>query len=651
MRLRAAQVQHYKLIQDGGRFRVDDVTCLVGKNESGKTAVLKALHRINPDDRDEKDFDVETEYPRHQLFDYKARHATDPDRVVTTWWSLSEAEAQWVTGRFGEGALATREVVVERGYENVNQWTTPIDEPAAIRYLVDNSGLDPSDADDLRSACDAPALITATRALEPSARRDAFLEQLRELVGGASVIDSVRAYLATQLPTFVYYANYYTLPGQMSLDHFIEVEAQQELKWPEKIFKALLSLVGSSAQDINEKDTYESMKADLEAIGLRLSNEIFEYWSQNSDLSVDFNFDKARAGDPPPYNSGYVFRTRIRNHRHGVSVSFDERSTGFVWFFSFLVWFSQMQREHGENLVLLLDEPGLSLHGTAQADLLRYIQEKLVLNHQVIYTTHSPFMVDSSDLRSVRTVEDVVKGTAVLGTNVGDEVLSTDPETLFPLRAALGYEITQTMFIGENCLLVDRPSDLLYLQWASGELRSRGRSGLDPRWVVTPCGGIRKVGSFLSLFGAHHLHVAVLTDFAPGEKVTVRSLREDRMLREGHVLTADMFVDGQDEADTEDVLGRGLYKSVVNAAFSLPLAQRLSRISPPDAPVRVVDEIEDHFKLLPLDAPQFDRFSPAAYLIEHRTEFATDVDLDGALDRFERIFGTLNAFLSRPQRP
>jgi hypothetical protein len=123
------------------------------------------------------------------------------------------------------------------------------------------------------------------------------------------------------------------------------------------------------------------------------------------------------------------------------------------------------------------------------------------------------------------------------------------------------------------------------------------------------------------------------------------------MLREGHVLTADMFVDGQDEADTEDVLGRGLYKSVVNAAFALPLAQRLSRISPPDAPVRVVDEIEDHFKLLPADAPPFDRFSPAAYLIEHRTEFAGDVDLDGALDRFERIFGTLNAFLSRPQRP
>ena len=109
------------------------------------------------------------------------------------------------------------------------------------------------------------------------------------------------------------------------------------------------------------------------------------------------------------------------------------------------------------------------------------------------------------------------------------------------LSAACGAEVTGVDFtraldadsvrqihqaLGENCLLVDRPSDLLYLQWASEELRTRGRTGLDPRWVVTPCGGIRKVGSFLTLFGGHHLHVAVPTAFAPGEKTSVRSLRE-----------------------------------------------------------------------------------------------------------------------------
>jgi hypothetical protein len=201
------------------------------------------------------------------------------------------------------------------------------------------------------------------------------------------------------------------------------------------------------------------------------------------------------------------------------------------------------------------------------------------------------------------------------------------------------------MFVGEHCLLVDGPSDLLYLQWASEELRNRGRTGLDPRWVVTPCGGIRKVGSFLSLFGAHQLHVAILTNLAAGGRATVRSIREKRMLRDGHVLTADMFLDGQHEADIEDLLGRGLYKALVSAAFALPPGQRLDRVSGPEAPPRVVQEVEDHFKLLPSDAPQFNRFSPAPYLLQHRSDFAGHVELESALDRFERIFTTLQGFL------
>jgi len=111
---------------------------------------------------------------------------------------------------------------------------------------------------------------------------------------------------------------------------------------------------------------------------------------------------------------------------------------------------------------ILLDEPGLNLHGRAQGDLLRYIEEKLEPNHQVIYTTHSPFMVPADRLDYVRTVEDVVEQKGPFdfishGTKVGGDVLSTDPDTLFPLQAALGYEISQTLFVGEHTLLVEGP--------------------------------------------------------------------------------------------------------------------------------------------------------------------------------------------------
>jgi predicted ATP-dependent endonuclease of OLD family len=109
-----------------------------------------------------------------------------------------------------------------------------------------------------------------------------------------------------------------------------------------------------------------------------------------------------------------------------------------------------------------------------QADLLRYIEEKLKPDHQVIFTTHSPFMVPADRLDWVRTVEDVVvqKGQKFVsvGTRVGGDVLSTDRDTLFPLQAALGYEITQSLFVGEHTLLVEGPSDILYLKAASNAL-------------------------------------------------------------------------------------------------------------------------------------------------------------------------------------
>ena len=65
-------------------------------------------------------------------------------------------------------------------------------------------------------------------------------------------------------------------------------------------------------------------------------------------------------------------------------------------------------RASGAPVILLLDEPGLTLHGKAQGDLLRYFDEKLAPDHQIIYSTHSPFMIAPGKLTEARIVEDQV---------------------------------------------------------------------------------------------------------------------------------------------------------------------------------------------------------------------------------------------------
>ena len=127
---------------------------------------------------------------------------------------------------------------------------------------------------------------------------------------------------------------------------------------------------------------------------------------------------------------------------HGATVRLGKRSKGFVWFFSFLAWFSQ-QRQKKISLILLLDEPGLVLHASAQIDLLHYIEMELKPFHQVIYTTHSPFMVDANNFDRIRIVRDrsmeenhaLSKGER--GTKVFTDILEADPDTLFPLQPSL----------------------------------------------------------------------------------------------------------------------------------------------------------------------------------------------------------------------
>lgn len=296
--------------------------------------------------------------------------------------------------------------------------------------------------------------------------------------------------------------------------------------------------------------------------------------------------------------------------------------------------------------MILLDDPGLNLHAKAQADLLRYINEKLAPNYQVVYTTHSPFMIDPAHILRARTVEDVFEEGIVLGTKVGDNVLSTDADTILPLQAALGYDITQTLFVGKHTLLVEGPSDLLYLKWFSQELRSQDREGLDRRWVLSPAGGIDKVASFITLFSGTELHVAVLADYKKGMKQSVERLRELELIKKGHVFTADMYVN-QDEADIEDLIGRSLYIRLVNGCYELDDPNKIPSSKPSGVPDLVLQEVEDHFRTLPPEIPEFDHYTPASHLVEHPDILRHNKSLlETALKRFEKFFMELNKLLT-----
>lgn len=656
MKLTNARITNFRSIEDSGEFKTPHTTCLVGKNESGKTATLLALASLNPHPATPFVLDRERDYPRRYLMDYDARHENGEATVLRTVWDLEEPEKKAIEAAYGKGVLNDNSATVVRKYgDSAPIWTLPLNNQLVVSNAMQRVRLDAPERAPLNHAADLDELLGA---LLDRPNLTPKQQQLADRLdsadpGGAYGIDRL---LNSFLPKFMYFSTYDRMAGEVRLEHLRPLENDSEdrnIDIGNRLFHEFMQYAGVSLSQILDAPTFESFRARLQGASRRITDQVLEYWHQNQHIEVRITVDSGKPDDPPPFNDGTITRARIYNQLHGVDVPFSERSAGFIWFFSFLIKFAQLQDEDVPT-ILLLDEPGLTLHGKAQADLLRFFDERLSPKHQLFYTTHSPFMVDPTRLTSARIVEDVVKTPKrgrpySAGATVREDVLRVDPDTIFPLQGALGYEITQTLFVGKDTLLVEGPSDILYLKALSAALARRNRTSLDPRWTMCPTGGIGKVMPFISLFRGNEINVAVLADVVHGQKSKVEELRKTDVLRSGAVLPITDFVD-KDEADIEDLFAPGLLAEIINRAYSLPEGMALTAdiLESADSNTpRQIKLAEDHFNCLSdPDMPPLDHYKPAEWLFENQKILdGADADVDETLHRAEQLCKRANLLL------
>lgn len=653
MKLVSVHVTNFRSVENSESFTVDQVTCLVGKNEAGKSAVLLALAALNPHDSTPALFDKERDYPRRSLTQYDSRHADKDAVAINTIWHLSESEMKAIADAVGAGVVTSNNVRVLRRYRRPIEFDIGINFEPALEELYSKFALDASERAVVASSTTTTELIELLKSINSPTAKHQQLQQ--HLTQTGTVTTRVKALLASMLPKFMYFSSYDRMEGAVQLEHTRQLIASGQLNLDQnrgiRLFVEFLHYAGVSIDDITSVTTYETFNAKLQAASNNITDQVLEYWTQNPDLSVAVRIESARPGDLAPLNTGTVARARIENNLHRVDTPFSERSAGFVWFFSFFVKFAQVKDEVSP-VVLLLDEPGLTLHGKAQADLLRFFKEKLAPYHQIFYSTHSPFMVPADELASVRIVEDQIemKGPrrVPLGTKVRDDVLTRDPDTLFPLQGALGYEISQSLFIGKNTLLVEGPGDILYLQSVSDALRRKSRSGLDARWTMCPAGGIDKIRPFVALFASNALHVAVLSDQSTGDRKKIEEMKRSEVLGAGHFYTMADFLE-RAEADIEDLFDPELFVDIVNGCYGFQGANGLTVAKLKSAnggTDRLVKQAEAAFRLLPDTIPMFNHFTPAAWLL--RNPMILDGEtapLARTLNRAEKIFDVFNKIL------
>lgn len=646
MKLAYARVQNFRSVEDSGKFAIDELTCLVGKNEAGKSAILDAIYGQNPSGKFA--YDKIRDYPRRFLTKFQERHPDGESEVVRTWWELSSEDLDAVNAVLGEGVMQPQMIEVVSGIGFSQHWILEVNEERCIEQAIDEVRPNAAERAQISGTTITSDFLAKVKSItDPSTKIVELRERFKKFRDGKATLQAIDI-LSKRMPQFFLTSHFNRMSGEISLNALAETRSRDAVSEGDQIFLDFIEYAGTSIEELRDTKKHEELVARCEAASNDITDEMLNFWSQNDALSIKIEIGEGKPSDPAPFNSGPIVKIRISNANHRASLPLSERSAGFVWFFSFLSQFKQLSKNAG-NVILLLDEPGLTLHGKAQADLLRYIKERLLIDHQVIYTTHSPFLVPANQLASVRVVEDVVyyqkdgRGKpTILGTKVTAEVLSVDSDTLFPLRSHLGYEITQSLFIGQNTLLVEGPSDILFLQAASDAVKKCGGTGLDSRWTICPCGGIDKIHSFASLFSGNKLNIAVLTDFGDGDKKKIERLRQSEILNKSQIFTAAEFTEAS-ESDVEDLFEPSFYADLLNFAFSIPadMAVTSAAMAKAAATPRIVKQAEAYFRVAP-SLPPFDHFTPAGYLIRHPELLDGRID---AIRKFEAVFKVFNELL------
>lgn len=638
MRLVEAQVHNFKNILDSSPVSIEPmITCVVGKNESGKSAFLHALYRLDPAHAGAK-FSVQQHYPAW-LEKQHRREGKDLEKLrpIRATFELEAKDLSVLESQFGQGIVTTKSIILERDYSGQGWWTYTTDERSAVRHVLRGVKAPAEFTDSISNATTLADVDSIVAALTKEggdtskAAAAAITAAKAKMLGqSASLKKAVVDVINTLSPTFFYFDEYSSLPGTIKIKELLS-KKREDLTEDEATARSLLDLAGAESEYLLNAD-YEVRKRELENVANSITHDVLKYWSTNPELRVQIDITQKNMPATPPQQGQQTvldeLKIRLWDDRHLLSLPFDQRSTGFRWFFSFLAAFSEF--EHSTKpVIILLDEPGLGLHARAQKDFLRFIEDRLSRRCQVIYSTHSPFLVQPDHLERTRLVED--KGREV-GSRVTSDVLSTDKDTIFPLQGALGYDLAQHLFIAPHNLVLEGTSDYTYLLLLSSFLKEKGREGLDDRWSLVPVGGADLVPSFVALLG-NHLEVTVLIDSRKegnqrlGRVVDQGILAKNRIIGVGEITGAKV-------ADIEDLFAPTEYIDLYNRAFGTALTEADLVGTDP-----IVARIARHFKV-----ERYDHGRPADVLLRQRDTFLPSLAAV-TLDRFEALFKRINSTL------
>lgn len=558
MKLIKFRVTDFRSIKDSGWIEVDTVSALIGTNESGKTNVLIPLWKLNP--AREGEISPLTDYPRKRYTEIRNLQKKPifieacfelPAALIAQVRGVTECEEDEVrvvsVKRDFNGdyfvvfpqAITQRQIStssvtqpLEQARQALSNITTAKSEQALRDEMLGSISAAlaslPSDPQSFVNAEDVTSVLNILKQVDISSppvkksvivpQYDVLLSKGEELLKEISrpqpsEVGAVQQIILDNLPSFVYYSNYGNLDSEIYLPHVIQNFSRTDLGGREaakvRTLKVLFDFVGLKAEEIHELgrdfDTritgQQPTEAQIQQIAQKkkerevlltsasaMLTDKFRKWWRQGNYRFRFQAD------------GDHFRIWVSDDLRPEEIELEGRSTGLQWFLSFYLIFLVESRGTHEGAILLLDEAGLSLHPLAQRDLSVFF-DGLSETNQIIYTSHSPFLVDPDHLDRVHSVYVEDDGTTKTSRNL--RALEKNPsrsKSAYAVHAALGLSAADAILPGSKVIIVEGPSDQIYMSAIKTHLIGAKKINPERELVFLPGGGAKGIATLAGIF-------------------------------------------------------------------------------------------------------------------------------------------------------
>lgn len=610
MKMTEFRIQNFRSILDSGWIEVDDIATIVGKNESGKTSLLKALWKFNPY-KNKDSYVIDREFPRGK------RKEKSPEKVVATVrFKFTDEEVEQIASidKSTEGIIG---VEIERNYKGTHTYRFLPNNPDqnfpvkwVISVIKESFGELPEIASEnfklqyqtaFNTFVDqvaqgdgsklfisqAPVFKSSLHSFIQTSEDQRVIQVLQQAID-ASVIELGKKLPFQQavdtahqwLPTFIYMNDYKIFTGTAQLDQVYQRKNTGQLTEADRTIILIMEMAGLDLADEVRKGAEadrEQRMLDMNDASQTLTDEIAHRWSQKQ-YEVMFQAD------------GYHFITFVKDLDSKVLIPLEERSQGFQWFFSFDMTFMYETDGEFQNSIILLDEPGLHLHGSAQRDLLLRMKS-YAKNNQLVYTTHLPFMIDFNRLDNIYVAEEVTEQ----GTKVHKDWVTAGEDSRFTLQAALGLSWSQSLFVGQYNLIVEGVTDFWFLTTISTMLQDSNLVGIDEQLVITPAGGASKVAYVGTVLHGQKLDVMVLLDSDQEGKNAYEQLVHQWIMDNKYVLMLGEVLGLSHSCALEDLFSESYYLAFVQSAYNKELGKKTLKLAK-ESNQSIVDRVETALK-------------------------------------------------------